>query len=942
LGNGTATLFSDVPVKVSGLSDVTAVAAGSHHDLALLKNGTVMSWGENAAGELGDGTSTGPETCGSLKEACSRTPVAVSGLGEVTSIAAGGNPTYELGQSMALLQSGKVMAWGANLSGDLGVGTTTGPERCEVSASSEGTACSTTPVAVSGITEATAVACGGYDDLALLKNGTALASGYGLASGTGGPAGDVPVPVDGLSEVSGLAAGTEFGLALGTLAPIPTVTALEPSSGSAAGGTSVKITGTNFSGATAVKFGSTNATNFTVSSESSISATAPPGTGVVNVTVATAAAISAIGPADRFTYLPAVSAIEPNSGPVTGGTGVTITGTNFTGATEVKFGSAKATSFTVNSPTSITAVSPASAPGMVDVTVITPGGTSPVSAGDRFGYGPNLTLIFPASGPITGGTSVTIEGVNLNGASEVKFGSKQASFTVDSSTMITATAPAGEERTLSASVTVTTPEGTSPATEEAKFLSLQGCQLGHEPTVTAVEPHSGPSGTSVTIRGQGFHQVLCTSQGWSVRRVMFGTKEASFKFEGEGVIVATAPPGIGTVDLRLEGAGASPISPADQFTYTAAPPPVPTVTRVEANHGPAAGGTSVTITGTNLTGATAVKFGSRSATSFTVNSESSITAVAPPWGSGDGVAEVTVTTPGGTSALSIGDSFVYEPTVTKVEPAGGPPGGGTTVTISGAAFEGVYTNGSGERPPFIKAVKFGSASATSIKLEPTGQISAVAPPGTGTVDVTVSTEGGTSAAGPADQFSYEPPSVREEFKNWVLSGALHDRKLNQAITLPEGSRFNGMASIDLETMSGPLSGTISVPAFTTPVKIFGFPATIAMELAQAGSIEGSIEASRSIVGDFSLSLPVKANLGFSSINIFGLKIPTKCLTAEPLAFNLLDTLSLEELTSLGANFTGTTNFPAVKCEGTSGALDSSVLSSLFSGPSNSYSLMLAP
>jgi hypothetical protein len=343
-----------------------------------------------------------------------------------------------------------------------------------------------------------------------------------------------------------------------------------------------------------------------------------------------------------------------------------------------------------------------------------------------------------------------------------------------------------------------------------------------------------------------------------------------------------------------------------------------------------------------LTGATAVKFGSRSATSFTVNSESSITAVAPPWGSGDAVAEVTVTTPAGTSALSLGDSFLYEPTVTKVEPAGGPPGGGTTVTISGAAFEGVYTNGSGERPPFVKAVKFGSASATSFKVEPSGQISAVAPPGTGTVDVTVTTEGGTSATGVADQFSYEAPTIHEEFKNWVLSGALHDRKLNQAITLPEGSRFNGMASIDLETMAGPLSGTISVPAFNTPVKIFGFPATIAMELTQAGAIEGSIQASKSIVGDFSLSLPLKANLGFSSIMIFGLNIPTKCLTAEPLAFNLLDTLSLEELVSEGARFMGTTKFPTVKCEGTSGALDSSVLSSLFSGPNNPYSITIAP
>src|SRR5207245_2599382 len=72
----------------------------------------------------------------------------------------------------------------------------------------------------------------------------------------------------------------------------------------------------------------------------------------------------------------------------------------------------------------------------------------------------------------------------------------------------------------------------------------------------------------------------------------------------------------------------------------------PTVTKVEPNSGPVAGGTSVTITGTNLTGATAVKFGSTSASVFTVNSATSIIATSPP---GVGIVDVTVTTPGGTS-----------------------------------------------------------------------------------------------------------------------------------------------------------------------------------------------------------------------------------------------------------------------------------------------------
>ncbi len=75
--------------------------------------------------------------------------------------------------------------------------------------------------------------------------------------------------------------------------------------------------------------------------------------------------------------VPAVTTLSPTTGPVAGGTSVTITGTAFTGATAVKFGSTAATSFTVNSATAITAKAPAGSSGMVEVTVTTPYGTSP-------------------------------------------------------------------------------------------------------------------------------------------------------------------------------------------------------------------------------------------------------------------------------------------------------------------------------------------------------------------------------------------------------------------------------------------------------------------------------------------------------------------------------------------------------------------------------------
>ncbi len=124
-------------------------------------------------------------------------------------------------------------------------------------------------------------------------------------------------------------------------------------------------------------------------------------------------------------------------------------------------------------------------------------------------------------------------------------------------------------------------------------------------------------------------------------------------------------------------AGTSATSSADHFTYMAAP----TVTAVSPTSGPAGGGTSVTVTGTNLANATAVDFGTTAGT-VTADTADSITVTSPV---GTGTVDVTVTTAGGTSATSSADHFTYTavPTVAAVSPSAGPLGGGTSVTVTG-------------------------------------------------------------------------------------------------------------------------------------------------------------------------------------------------------------------------------------------------------------------
>src|SRR5207302_11186834 len=139
-------------------------------------------------------------------------------------------------------------------------------------------------------------------------------------------------------------------------------------------------------------FGTTLSTSLPLVSDTSLTAVAPLHVaGTVDVLVITSyGGGSSSSAADQFTYLagaaPTVTTLNPPSGPASGGTLVTITGTGFTHVSAVSFGSRLVTSFTVNSATSITATAPAQAGGLVDVTVTTLNGTSAITAGDRFTY----------------------------------------------------------------------------------------------------------------------------------------------------------------------------------------------------------------------------------------------------------------------------------------------------------------------------------------------------------------------------------------------------------------------------------------------------------------------------------------------------------------------------------------------------------------------------
>ncbi|MBI1916709.1 MAG: IPT/TIG domain-containing protein [Planctomycetes bacterium] len=552
-----------------------------------------------------------------------------------------------------------------------------------------------------------------------------------------GVAGSVSVQV--INDVGMSATGGTFTY----VATAPSVTGLSIASGPAAGGTAVTITGSNLNGASAVSFGSVAASTYVINSPTSITAIAPAqAAATVSVSVTTAAGTSSSSGASQFTYVsasaPTVTSVFPGFGPTAGGTQMMLVGTGFTNASQVLFDGSAASTFTVNDDTHITATAPPHASGTINVQVVTPAGTSDPANGVAFLYtaiGPAISSLGTTSGPTAGGTVVTINGSNLTGTTGVFFGTTPALlFRVVNDGQISAVSPLAAPGAVQ--VTIVTPNGTSPTGTGTTFTFNTGSTT--TPTVTSLSTSSGPSSGGTVLTLTGTNLAGTTS-------VFFGNTPALFSFVSSTSLSVTAPPGVvGTVDVTvLTPLGISATSTADHFTYQTA---VPTVTALSPSTATTAGGVSVQITGTNVVTATGVAFGDTPVYQYTINSNTSITALAPVHAAG--TLDVTVTNRDGTSSPSTGSPFTWTtttstPTVTSLSPSSGPTGGGTSVTITGTNF----TNVSG--------VFFGTMAAASYSVASATQITAVSPAAVaGATTVTVATAAGVSSAGIGTTFTF--------------------------------------------------------------------------------------------------------------------------------------------------------------------------------------------
>ncbi|MCK0208669.1 putative Ig domain-containing protein [Starkeya koreensis] len=305
---------------------------------------------------------------------------------------------------------------------------------------------------------------------------------------------------------------------------------------------------------------------------------------------------------------------------------------------------------------------------------------------------PTISAITPSAGPTTGGTSVTITGAGLSGATAVTFGGAAGTdLVVSSDASLTVKTPARVAGAVD--VAVTAPGGS--ATEEDGF-TYQAVTLTLQPAAGAVAGGVvGTSYTGVTFTASGGQAPYSYS-------VPPGDLPAGLSLaSGTGVLSGT-PTSVETATFTVTATDNLGNSGSADYSIAVAPA-APTIGTLTPSTGPSTGGTSVTITGGGLAGATSVTFGGVEGTDLSVASDASLTVKSPPHVAG--AVDVVVTAPGG-SATEMG-GFTYQAVTLTLQPAAGALAGG----IVGTSYAGATFIAGDGRTPYTYDVTSGALPA---------------------------------------------------------------------------------------------------------------------------------------------------------------------------------------------------------------------------------------
>ena len=308
---------------------------------------------------------------------------------------------------------------------------------------------------------------------------------------------------------------------------------------------------------------------------------------------------------------------------------------------------------------------------------------------------------------------MTITGSNFQSGATVNFDNSEATSVVfESSTSLAAVTPAHSPGTTD--ITVRNPDG------QSRTLSNSFTFANPSPTITSINPDSGNTGgsTSVIITGSNFQNGATVDFGSSAATSVIVISSTS-------LTAITPASSAGVVDITVTNPDNQTDTLSNSFTFIDASP---TVTSINPYSGPEAGGTDVTITGSNFQDGATVDFGNSTARDVVFVSSASLTAVTP--AHSPGIVSVTVRNPDGlTDTLSTSFAFVAPappPVITSISPNSGTESGGTVVIITGSAFQSGAT------------VRFANSPSTGVIFVSDTILTAITPAhGAVTVDIII-------------------------------------------------------------------------------------------------------------------------------------------------------------------------------------------------------------
>lgn len=613
----------------------------------------------------------------------------------------------------------------------------------------------------------------------------------GMGGGTGGGGGDV----DAGGGVGGGGGGMDEDGGQDAGPPVLKVTQVLPPRGASAGGTTVTMLGSAFiagfahsgseaRGQTLIKFGSNPVQDFQIIDDNTIELRTPPGTaGQTNVSFQNPNGnFSCSG---CFTYFDelSVTSVTPKEGPLAGGNTVDLIGTGFTADAEVLFGNNAATQITLVDSTHLTVTVPrGQVADLVDLSVYNKNGTGNLRRVYRYDNELRLAGVSPLTGPVAGGTVVTLTGTGFTGVTQVLFGATAGTaLNVVSDSQLTVTSPMAAA-TGAVDIKLTNAFETWTAKGAFTYFDPAGAF-----TVFSVFPHVARPGDSVTVTGQGFDQVGLA--------VTLGGQTSTVGAQSFSTAVITVPArGAAARRSDVVATGSTSATLTQGFTWGL------TLATVAPITGPAAGGTSTTVTGTALSPDVEVFFGASKGTTSNVSGETTAT-VTTPQGSGG--------TPSDLFAREAADhenefvlpaafTFLEPLSIGDVDPGRGAIAGNTLVSVLGSGFSDGMT------------VSFDVNKAKDVKVIDAHHLTCRTPKGNvGVVDVSV-----------------DRPSTSE-----------HD-------LLPGGYSYFDPRSISGGMSGGALVGTLNVTVLDSTQGFYGAPvplATVMLGVDPATPFQGTTD-----------------------------------------------------------------------------------------------------